>query len=89
MDFRTFWERYPRKVARQDAQKAWNRLSMIDAQAAYDALDAHIQQWSERDRQYIPHAATWIRGRRWEDEMESTVSDREFFFRNGFRRNAS
>lgn len=73
MDFRTFWDRYPRKVARQAAEKAFKRLSLKDSDDAFNALELHLAQWRQKDRQFIPHAATWIRGRRWEDEIE--ISD--------------
>ena len=88
MDFHTFWERYPKKVAKQDAQKAWNRLNLFEAQAAIDALEEHLKCWQSQDKQFIPHAATWIRGRRWEDELETAhgLSDHEFFRMNGYRR---
>ena len=91
MDFGAFWQRYPRKVAKADAEKAWKRLNMIDAQAASDGLDEHLTYWRGQDKQFIPYAGTWIRGRRWEDELETPaaqLSDHEFFRIHGYRRQA-
>jgi hypothetical protein len=29
------------------------------------------QQWQKDNGEYIPHASTWLNGRRWEDEISS------------------
>ena len=71
--FDNFWREYPRKEAKQEARKAFFSLSpdevtfarMLEAVKRQKASD----QW--RDKQYIPHPATWIRGKRWEDEASS------------------
>lgn len=71
--FDDFWREYPRKEAKQEARKAFFSLSpdevtfarMLEAVKRQKASD----QW--RDKQYIPHPATWIRGKRWEDEASS------------------
>ena len=31
-------------------------------------------QWKENGGQYIPHPATWLNGRRWEDEVVNRVT---------------
>lgn len=66
-----FWPAYPRKVGRENAVKAFVKLKpdaellgvMLKALAAQAASD----QW-QREAQYIPHAATWINGKRWQDD---------------------
>ena len=71
--FDNFWREYPRKEAKQEARKAFFSLSpdevtfarMLEAVKRQKSSD----QW--RDKQYIPHPATWIRGKRWEDEASS------------------
>jgi hypothetical protein len=69
MDFETFWTHYPKKVAKQDAIKAWSRLTMFDVDAIDAAYADHLRAWAGKDPQYLPHPATWLRGRRWEDEV--------------------
>lgn len=67
--FGRFWDAYPRKVAKGAALKAWHRLApdadltdaILDALAWQRRLDA----W--RNPRYIPHPATWLHDRRWED----------------------
>lgn len=76
--FASFWKRYPRKVGKQDAMKAWKRLKP-DAdllRAIGEGLERAkaSEQW-QRDRgQFIPHPATWLNGRRWEDEGTDTAA---------------
>lgn len=91
MGFGQFWQHYPKKVAKADALKAWGKLTAGDEQAAIEALPAHLEHWRGTDKQFIPHAATWIRGRRWEDELPTraeSISDHEFFRINGYSRRA-
>jgi len=64
--FSEFWIAYPRKEAKREAEKAWNSVKP-DLVAALAALaeQKKSRQWREG---VVPHGATWLRGRRWEDE---------------------
>ena len=73
--FARFWTAYPRKVSKETARKAFERLNPDD-----DLLAAMIEaierqklspQWQENGGQFIPHPATWLNGRRWEDEPQT------------------
>ena len=67
--FSAFWSRWPRKVAKREAEKAWNQeVRPEDEEAIQKALDWQVPIFERRDPERIPHAATWIRGRRWDDE---------------------
>lgn len=72
MDFATFWQLYPRKIAKRAAEKAWIKLSTTEQQQALEAIPCHIRYWKARDTQqeFIPHASTWLNQGRWEDEIE-------------------
>lgn len=72
MSFDDFWATYPRKVAKKDAEKMWRRLNAAQQQKAVDCLPTHIRIWNAegRDKSVIPHAATWLNGERFEDELE-------------------
>jgi hypothetical protein len=67
--FADFWKAYPAKKAKQDAAKAFAKLT--DADIA-DVL-ADIPKRAALDRAwlggYVPNPATYLRGRRWEDEI--------------------
>ena len=74
MEFDQFYSRYPKKVARKEAEKAWARLSPDDKQKALEALPTHLKYWDVKgtEREFIPHPATWLNGARFEDELELT-----------------
>jgi hypothetical protein len=71
--FDRFWASYPRHTGKQAAEKAFLRLNpdddllgiMLKAITAW----SKSEQWTKDDGQYIPHPATWLNGRRWEDEL--------------------
>jgi hypothetical protein len=74
--FERFWEAYPRKVGKGDARRKYDRAVQALRQAGHDdplavllaAIDRVKPTWD--DAQFIPHAATWLHGGRWDDEPE-------------------
>ena len=86
MTFDDFWAYYPKKVAKQDALKAWGQLTMFDQVDIEQVYELHVRTWRGKEPQFIPHPATWLRGRRWEDDLsaESQQSRREFFRIHGW-----
>lgn len=70
-DWDKWWELYPRKTNKQQAVKAWKRLSVKERKEAADGLHKHILYWSESktEQRYIPHPATWLNSKRWEDQL--------------------
>lgn len=71
-EFVLFWYRYPKKVAKLDAQRAWARLSRADQRSCLDRLPMIIAHWqlSGTQRRFIPYPATFLNGRRWEDDLQ-------------------
>ena len=70
--FAAFWEAYPRKTAKPNAVNAFAKINPDEATIAA-MLDAIARQkkspaWCKDGGQYIPHPATWLNGRRWEDQ---------------------
>lgn len=77
--FDSFWILYPKKKAKGDAQKAWNKLKLTD-DLFNTILDAVRRQsssydWTKNNGQFIPNAATWLNGGRWEDEVKEYTSN--------------
>lgn len=76
-EFEVFWKAYPRKVAKADARKAWKQTEHLrpDLQAVLKAVKAACttDQWMRGGGTFIPHASTWLRGERWEDEHEVKI----------------
>jgi len=68
VDFGEFWSDYPRKANKKTAEQAFKALSKKDKKAALAGL--HYYEFS-KEQKYIPHAATWLRQRRWEDEVSA------------------
>lgn len=73
--FTRFWAAYPKKVGKQAARKAWDKLKPDEALIAQmlKALEWQrgTQSWQKDNGQYIPHPSTWLNNRRWEDEPPS------------------
>ncbi|MHB1326884.1 MAG: hypothetical protein ACYC2K_01660 [Gemmatimonadales bacterium] len=71
--FARFWAVYPKKAAKPKALKAWNRLCPSDGLASeiLAAIESHklSEQWVKDDGKFIPHPATWLNERRWEDGL--------------------
>lgn len=67
--FDTFWEMYPRKVAKEKARSAFQRLPKRYYSPLFAGLKAQKQseQWCRDGGQFIPYPATWLNQRRWED----------------------
>ena len=75
--FVEFWNAYPRKVAKQTALKAWCKTGAEDSEALTGTILADVKrrvegEWKGKEVQYIPHPATYLNQRRWEDESSAT-----------------
>ena len=75
--FERFWKEYPRHVAKQDAFKKFEKLNPDDQllEVMIKAVEQQkkSEQWTKDGGQFIPHPATWINQKRWEDEAPVAV----------------
>ncbi len=77
-DFVRFYTAYPKKKGKDQAEKAYNKLNgeapSIDS--LLEILDKHKKSldWTRDDGKFIPHPATWLNQKRWEDEVTPTTS---------------
>jgi len=73
-DFEEFWKVWPKRCAKADARKAWAQTKDIRPELTnlLNAVKAacKTEAWMKDGGKYIPHPATWLRGERWEDELE-------------------
>jgi hypothetical protein len=71
-DFDPWYELYPRKVCRKDAQLAWKKLTPEQRFAALHALPIHVRYWhaAGTSKEFLPYPATWLNGERWTDELD-------------------
>jgi hypothetical protein len=75
-DFETWWSEYPRRIAKGTAFKAWkSAISKTSFDVLLDSVKAFAIKCSLVEQQYIPHAATWLNGERWNDEPEPVQWD--------------
>lgn len=69
--FDDFWTRYPRKVGKGQARKAYAKALKVARHAdIMHGLSQQLDAMSAKEKQFIPHASTWLNGERWEDEPE-------------------
>lgn len=72
--FDAFWANYPRKVAKQAALKAYTKLApnedLFNTMLTALARQIESEEWQRDNGRYIPYPATWLNGRRWEDEAD-------------------
>ncbi|MGN0670223.1 MAG: hypothetical protein ACI4JZ_06705 [Oscillospiraceae bacterium] len=77
--FIRFWAAYPKKTAKQQALKAWQKLNpdkaLIDVILSSLERQKQSVQWTKDNGQYIPYPATWLNGKRWEDETTEVNSN--------------
>jgi len=70
--FAEFWNFYPKKKAKGTAEKAWNKINP-DADLrklimAGVGRGRSSHEWLKQSGQFIPHPATWLRAKGWEDQ---------------------
>ena len=67
--FEDFWYKYPKKVGKQEAIKAWKKAKP-DILQVIDALNWQIpsKQWQQEDGKYVPNPATYLNQGRFMDE---------------------
>ena len=71
--FPEFWQAYPNKKGRANAEKSWRRKG-LDRMA--DRIIADVKARAAGDRQwldgFIPHGSTYVNGEGWQDAIEPT-----------------
>lgn len=81
--FEIFWTAYPKKKAKQDALRAWSKMvkagKMPDLDVLLRALEAQKQSlaWLKDAGEFVPHAATWLNGARWSDDVAPAPTGRQ------------
>jgi len=69
--FDSFWKAYPKKTAKDDARKAFDKRKPDDEMLAQMltalATQTSSPAWTKDGGQFIPNPATWLNGGRWQD----------------------
>lgn len=68
-----FWPAWPRKVSKSEALHAWRKIrpdpATVERILAAIPRQSAAWDWPREGYRYCPHPATWLRQRRWEDEL--------------------
>lgn len=72
--FDRFWEHYPKKDAKKDAQKAWKQIKAGLDPALRERIMENLEKrrWP-RERRFVPLPASYLRGARYDDESEGDM----------------
>ena len=68
-EFEELWTLFPRKVGKDDAFRSWKKVrGRIEHDALKTAISKHAALVAGKEKQFIPHPATWLNDGRWQDE---------------------
>ncbi len=80
--FETFWQAYPKKVARKAALKLWLKLSPANELTGKImlALEKHKAQdsWQKDSGKYIPKPSNWLNDELWTDVLTDTQAEPDY-----------
>ena len=69
-DFEALWKAWPKKVKREDALRAWRKLSTSVKNEAIPHLVAHANAYRQHTPpQFIPGLAPFLNGKRWHEDL--------------------
>ena len=69
--FLSFWDMYPNKKSKGAAFKAFKKIKPAEYPSIKFGLMAakSSEAWTKNNGQFIPHPASWLNARGWEDEQ--------------------
>lgn len=74
-EFADWWEAYPRKIAKGQAERAYRtaRKNGVSQADLLEGLAAANRAWTaaRTEKQFKPYPATWLNGKRWLDDMSA------------------
>jgi uncharacterized protein YdaU (DUF1376 family) len=77
--FELFWDAYPRKKNREEAERAWRKLKpddgLLTVMLSKLDQDKRTRQWRKDDGEFIPYPENWLNDKRWEDEHEAASTN--------------
>jgi hypothetical protein len=68
--FDEFWQLWPRREGKANAVKSWQKaVRKISELELVEKARAYVTSPTVPAKQFVPHAATWLNGERWNDEI--------------------
>ena len=72
----SFWPIYPRKVAKGDAKRAFDKaLLKTSLETIIEAVTRFAASCAGQDLTFIPYPASWLNAERWSDQHAATNSN--------------
>ena len=72
--FDDFWKLWPRKEGKAVAVKAYQKATKkISESELLEYARKYVNSPARPELKYVPHAATWLNGERWLDELEAST----------------
>lgn len=72
--FETFYEAYPKKKSRGQAEKAWLKIKpdeqLLASMIATIERAKTSEEWLKESGKYIPYPASWLNAKGWLDDVE-------------------
>ena len=78
--FNNFYTLYPKRRNKEAAHRAWKKLNLskelVEVILKDVADKGASEEWQKQGGQFIPYPASYLNGRRWEDEKELSEEDK-------------
>jgi len=79
-EFEIFWAACPKKVGKGAAERIWRKIAP-DETLTMQIIKAMTEQrgcpqWQKENGRFIPHPATWLNRKGWEDEVAKPAERR-------------
>lgn len=73
LTFDDFWDAYPKRRGKADAERAWDKAikNGIDAARIIRGATSYAAERADEDPQYTKHPATWLNKGCWDDEPDA------------------
>lgn len=79
--FESFWSRYPRKIGKGQARKAFfAAVKKHDPRDIAKGFGPFLESCVGQEERFIPHASTWLNGERWLDQPEKPKEYQSYGF---------
>jgi hypothetical protein len=79
--FESFWARYPRKIGKGQARKAFfAAVKKHDPRDIAKGFGPFLESCVGKEDRFIPHASTWLNGERWLDQPEKQKEYQSYGF---------
>jgi hypothetical protein len=72
--FEIWWQKYPKKVAKFDAAKAYGKVlksGLATTEILLEGATRYAAEKAGSDSQFIKHPTTWLNGGCWMDESQT------------------